>query len=73
KIINPAHKPANQQRRSPARSSVFAAIKRLHDTGVLRPLTNRKRDQVWGASLLLDELDDLGHRISRASAPSVRK
>lgn len=55
------------------RSSVFAAIKRLHDTGVLRPLTNRKRDQVWGASLVLDELDDLGHRIERASAPSVRK
>ena len=49
------------------RSSVFAAIKRLHDTGVLRPLTDRKRDQVWGASLILDELDDLGLRIERAS------
>jgi Fic family protein len=31
------------------RSSVFAAINRLRDAGVLRPLTNRKRDQVWGA------------------------
>ncbi|KMO72517.1 Fic family protein [Mycolicibacterium obuense] len=50
------------------RSSVFAAMKRLHDTGVLRPLTDRKRDQVWGASLVLDELDDLGHRIERASS-----
>ncbi len=49
------------------RSSVFAAIKRLHETGVLRPLTDRKRDQVWGASLVLDELDDLGRRIERAS------
>jgi Fic family protein len=49
------------------RSSVFAAIKRLHDAGVLRPLTDRKRDQVWGASLVLDELDDLGRRIERAS------
>ncbi len=49
------------------RSSVFGAIKRLHDTGVLRPLTDRKRDQVWGASLVLDELDDLGRRIARAS------
>lgn len=49
------------------RSSVFAAIKRLHTTGVLRPLTDRKRDQVWGASLVLDELDDLGHRIERRS------
>lgn len=50
------------------RSSVFAAIKRLHDTGVLRPLTDRKRNQVWGASLVLDELADLGRRIERASA-----
>jgi Fic family protein len=49
------------------RSSVFAAIRRLHDTGVLRPLTDRKRDQIWGASLVLDELDDLGRRIERAS------
>ncbi|GAS96641.1 uncharacterized protein RMCC_3607 [Mycolicibacterium canariasense] len=50
------------------RSSVFAAIKRLHEAGVLRPLTDRKRDQVWGAGLVLDELDDLGHRIERASS-----
>lgn len=49
------------------RSSVFAAIKRLHDVGVLRPLTNRKRDQVWGASAILDELDDLSVRIGHAS------
>ena len=49
------------------RSSVFAAINRLHDAGVLRPLTDRKRDQVWGASLILDELDDLSIRIGRAS------
>jgi Fic family protein len=49
------------------RSSVFAAISRLHEAGVLRPLTERKRDQVWGASIVLDELDDLGQRIARAS------
>ncbi len=53
------------------RSSVFAAIKRLHETGVLRPLTDRKRDQVWGASLVLDELDDLGRRIERASTDNT--
>jgi hypothetical protein len=45
------------------RSSVFAAINRLRDAGVLRPLTDRKRDQVWGASLVLD---DLGNRIAHA-------
>jgi hypothetical protein len=49
------------------RSSVFAAINRLHEAGVLRPLTDRKRDQVWGAGLILDELEDLSLRIGRAA------
>jgi len=49
------------------RSSVFAALNRLHDAGVLRPLTARKRDQVWGASLILDELGDLSIRIGQAA------
>lgn len=48
-------------------SSVYAAIERLRDAGVLRPLTDRKRNQVWGAGLILDELDDLGARIARAA------
>ena len=52
------------------RSSVFAAINRLGDAGVLRPLTDRKRNQVWGASLILDELDGLGRRIARAASSS---
>jgi len=46
---------------------VFAAISRLRDAGVLRPLTDRKRNQVWGAGRILDELDDLGVRIEQAS------
>ena len=49
------------------RSSIFAAIDRLRVAGVLRPLTDRKRDQVWGAGAILDELDDLGMRIACAS------
>lgn len=49
------------------RSSVFTAIKRLHEAGVLRPLTDRKRDQIWGASQILDELDELGRRVESAS------
>jgi Fic family protein len=49
------------------RSSVFAAINRLDDVGVLRPLTDRKRDQIWGAGAILDELDDLSTRIAQAS------
>jgi Fic family protein len=49
------------------RSSVFAAINRLYEAGVLRPLTDRKRDQIWGASLILAELEDLSLRIERAA------
>ncbi|HST49590.1 Fic family protein [Jatrophihabitans sp.] len=52
------------------RSSIFAALNRLSDTGVLRPLTDRKRNQVWGAGLILDELDDLGLRIAHATLPT---
>ncbi|MGB7424567.1 MAG: Fic family protein [Ornithinimicrobium sp.] len=46
-----------------ATSSVYAAIGRLHEAGVIRPLTKRTRNQVWVASSLADELDDLSVRI----------
>lgn len=45
------------------KSSVYAAIDRFVEAGVLRPLTNRRRNQVWGVVSLLDELTDLGLRI----------
>ncbi len=48
-------------------SSVYAAVERLHGAGVLRPLTGRTRNQVWGAGLILDELEDLGVRIAHAA------
>ena len=51
-----------------SRSSVFAAIDRLREAEVIRPLTSRKRDQIWGAGLILDELDDLPVRIAAASS-----
>jgi Fic family protein len=50
-----------------AASSVYAGIERLHASGVIRPLTNRTRNQVWGATDLLDELDDLAVRIAAAA------
>jgi len=50
-----------------ATSSVYAAITRLHETGVIRPLTQRSRNQVWVAASLADELDDLGVRIAAAA------
>jgi hypothetical protein len=43
-------------------------VARLHDAGVLRPLTQRTRNQVWGAALVLAELDDLGARVAAAMA-----
>jgi len=46
------------------RSSVFDAIGPLRDVGVLRALTDRRRNQIWG--LVLDELEDLGVRIATA-------
>jgi Fic family protein len=50
---------------SPSRT--YDAIDRLHRAGVLRPLTDRTRNQIWGAGAVLDELDDLGTRVARAS------
>ncbi len=48
-------------------SSVYTAIDRLAQAEVVRPLTDRRRNQVWGVTDLLDELDDLGARIARAA------
>lgn len=48
-------------------SSLYPVLDRLVEAGVLRPLTARKRNQVWGAVDLLDELDDLGVRIEAAA------
>lgn len=48
-------------------SSLYGALDRLTEAGVLRTLMNRSRNQVWGATLILDELEDLGLRIEVAS------
>jgi Fic family protein len=48
-------------------TSLYDALERLRAAGVIRPLTNRKRNQVWGAALILDELEDLSVRIEAAS------
>ncbi len=48
-------------------SSIYESIDRLVEAGVLRPLTDRTRNQVWGATLILDELQDLGLRIEVSS------
>jgi Fic family protein len=55
------------------RSSVFAAIARLREAGIIRPLTDRKRDQIWGAAAVLDELDELNRRIGAAARAEDRE
>lgn len=52
--------------RGAAALRVYEAIDRLVGAEVLRPLTTRKRNQVWGANLILDELEDLNDRIASA-------
>lgn len=48
-------------------SSIYASIERLANAGILAPLTDRKRDRVWGATVILEELEDLNRRIGIAA------
>jgi hypothetical protein len=44
-------------------SRAYTAIDRLQSAGIIEPITSRKRNQVWAARELLDELTDLDARI----------
>jgi hypothetical protein len=48
-------------------SAVYRAIDQLRNAEILRPLSDRKRNQIWGVADMLDELDDLGTRIAAAA------
>jgi Fic family protein len=48
-------------------SGVYASIQRLVDAEILTPLTQSKRNQIWGAVDILDELEDLSTRIEIAA------
>ena len=52
-----------EQRLGGSTSGAYATISTLVEAEILRPLTTRVRNQVWGASAMLDELDDLTARI----------
>lgn len=52
-------------------SSIYEAINRLEESGVLRPLTSRRRNQIWVAADLADELNDLGVRIADRAAKEL--
>lgn len=49
-------------------AATYRAIERLAGAEVIRPLTTRTRNQIWGTGDLLDELHDLGVRIGARSA-----
>ena len=46
-------------------SSTYTAIERMAGAAIIRSLTDRRRNQVWGVAAVFDELDDLGARIAR--------
>jgi Fic family protein len=47
-------------------SSVYTALDRLEADGVVRQVTARQRNRVWGVIDILDELDELAARIGAA-------
>lgn len=47
--------------------ATYRAIERLAAAEVIRPLTARTRNQIWGTGDVLDELHDLGVRIAARS------
>lgn len=48
-------------------SGIYASIQRLVDAEILAPLTQSRRNQIWGAIDILDELEDLSTRIEIAA------
>lgn len=53
-----------EQRLRISTATAYRAVEQLRNAEVIRPLTGRVRNQVWGASDLLAELEDLGVRIA---------
>lgn len=60
-----------EQRVGGATSALYRAVELLVEAEVLRPLTDRKRNQVWGVGDMLDELDDLSVRIGAAARADI--
>ncbi|WP_220793122.1 Fic family protein [Nocardioides stalactiti] len=60
-----------EQRLGLTTAASYRAIERLATTGVIAPLTQRTRNQIWGASDLLAELDDLGSRIAARAVEAL--
>lgn len=45
-------------------TSIYNAISRLHGVEILTPLSDRKRNQIWGVADVLHELEELDRRIA---------
>lgn len=45
-------------------TSIYNAISRLHGVAILTPLSDRKRNQIWGVTDVLHELEVLDRRIA---------
>lgn len=45
-------------------TSIYNAISKLNSVEILAPLSDKKRNQIWGAVDVLQELDHLDHRIA---------
>lgn len=45
-------------------TSIYNAISRLHGVEIIAPLSDRKRNQIWGAVDVLRELEELDRRIA---------
>lgn len=50
---------------SASNSAVHAALTKLEEAGIIRPLNDKKRDRVWAATAIIDELEELGARVAR--------
>lgn len=52
-------------------SAVHAALAKLEEADIIHPLNNKKRDRVWAASAIIEELEELGARVARSTRADV--
>lgn len=66
-LENPVIRSADAERIAQVdNTNALKAMRRLESAGIVHEVTSRKRDQVWAATAVMDELDDLNLRIGRA-------
>jgi hypothetical protein len=53
-------------------STVYDAITRLEDAGIVHPITQRTRNRVWAVTAVIDELGALDRRIAEHVEDSPR-